>query len=429
MASTARSVRCRKCHTGYDHHKHAACPRCGAPSKATTTSTPAVAGGPPPSRPKRERMTPLMKVASRGDMLVHGQPSILDPTKTTRREKRQANNTPILIGGVVGVVAIVGLLLAMGGGDEDKGKKKGASPPVQASQASGEGTPAPPPPGPVYQDPAKMAAQPPQVAPDPEPREPLDPLEAEARDRTQPPARPGPGPDGAAPPQPGGDPPRREPPPSRPPVEWHVDPAIKAELDPKLRAMNDWPTAKIEEEKRSLAARGREVIPALIELIDNDDEFAAKYACEILRELTGVDKGQIMNTTREDRKAISSDWKSWFLANASSYDAAKARNEEQILDLGIKWAREFKKASFPEAEEAVVRQIIAEGDKDIVSGLIMTVGWEDKVIAARAHDCLLRLTGQEMGLCPETDDGRKEMAVKWDAWWKSNRASWQFPSR
>lgn len=426
MPSTARSVRCRKCHTGFDHHKHSNCPRCGAPSKPTA-QTPAVAPGAPPApKPKKERMTPLMKVAAKGEMLIHGQPSILDPTKTPRREKRQSNNTPIIIGSVVGLVAIIGIGLAMSGNGDDKEKKKGSPPPLaQGQPASGTTTPADP--GPVYQDPAKMAAKPPDPSTQPppqEPSEPIDPLDAEASGRRQPQAQPGPGPDGASPPK-GGD--RVAPP--RAPAEWKVDAAVKAELGPKLREMTDWPTAKIEAEKESLAARGREVIPALIELIDNDDEMAAKWACEILQHMTGVNQGAVMGTSREDRSEISRRWKSWYQSNAGSYDAAKARTEEQILDLGIKWARKYPKTSFPEAEEAVVKELCSEADKEIVSGLVMVVGGEDKVLAPRAHDCLARLTGQDMGAFPETDDGRKELAGKWDAWWKANQASWQFPSR
>ncbi|MEK7866989.1 MAG: hypothetical protein AAB434_09930 [Planctomycetota bacterium] len=431
MPSTARSVRCRKCHSGYDHHKHANCPRCGAPSKPTA-QTPAVApGAPPATRPKKERMTPLMKVAAKGEMLIHGQPSILDPTKTGRREKRQSNNTPIIIGSVVGLVAIVGIALAMGDHGDDKGKKKGSPPPL-AQGESASGTSAPADPGPAYQDPAKMGAKPPEAASQPSPQgpsEPLDPLDAEAQGRKQPPAVPGAGPDGASPPD-GGDrpaPPRRDPP--RAPAEWKVDPAIKAELGPMLKEMNDWPTVKIDEQKQKLAARGKEVIPALIDLVDNDDEMAAKWSCEILTYITGRPIATVMGTSRDDRRELSNQWKSWYQANAGSYDSAKSRNEEQILDQGIIWARKYKAASFSEAEEAVVKDLCATGDKEIVTGLVMVVGGEDKVLASRAHDCLLRLTGESMGDMPEADDGRKELAGKWDAWWKAKEASWQFPSR
>lgn len=415
---TARSVRCRKCHTGYDHHKHASCPRCGAPSKPTAT-TPAVAGGPPASKPKKERMTPLMKVAMKGEGLVYGQPSILEPVKTSRKGKHQTNNAPIIISSIVGVAVIIGIALAMRDSGDDKKRRKSPSPAQQmpaepAPLASANPTPPLPEPTP-----------PPAAT---EPTEPIDPLDAEAQGRRQPPSRPGPGPDDAAPP--GGDPapPRRDPPP-RPPAEWKVDPAVKAELEPKLREMSDWPTSKIEEEKRAIAARGAEVIPALIELIDNEDEMSAKWACEILQSMTGRNLGVVMGTTRDDRREISAAWKAWYQANASSYDAAKARTEEQILDLGIKWAREYKKAPFPEAEEVVVRRICAEADKEIVSGLVMAVGFEDQDLARSAHNCLARLTGQDMGDVPETADGLKEVAAKWAAWWKSNQGSWQFPSR
>ncbi|GEM_PF-5540707 len=427
MPSTARSVRCRKCHSGYDHHKHASCPRCGAPSKPTA-QVPAVAAGAPPApktKPKKERMTPLMKVAAKGEFLIHGQPSILDPTKSKRREKSGTNNTPIIIGSVVGLVAIVGIALAMGDHGDDK--KKNSPPPLAQGQPA-SGTTAPADPGPAYQDPAKPPAAASQPPPQ-EPSEPVDPLDAEANGRRQPPARPGPGPDAASPPQgDGASPPRRDPPP-RAPSEWKVDPAVKAELEPKLREMNDWSTVKIDEEKQKLAARGKEVIPALIELIDNEDEMAAKWSCEILTFITGRTLAVVMNSSRDERREMSNKWKSWYQANASSYDSAKARTEEQILDQGIIWARKYKAASFPEAEEAVVKELCAAADKEIVAGLVMVVGGEDKVLASRAHDCLLRLTGESMGDMPETDDGRKELAAKWDAWWKAKQASWQFPSR
>lgn len=427
MPNTARSTRCRKCHNSYDHSKHQRCPKCGAGSKPTTT-TPAVAGAPPAPKPKKERMTPIMKVASKGAGLVYGTPSISDPTPT-RRFKKGADNTPMIIAGVVVVAVIVTLALVMG--NKDEGKKKNAGPPPVA--AGPTTVAATPPPAPVVPNPDPPKAQDP-LAPDPAPTatsggEPEDPLDAEARGHRQPPSIPGPGPDGPPSKGPDGGPPAK--PPDRapaPPPAWHVDPAVKAELAPKLKEMNDWPTDKIVAEKAALKKRGREVIPALIELVDNEDEMAAKYACEILSEMTGRNV-LVMSSTRDDRKALSDEWKSWYQEHGGSYDAPRERDEEQISDQGIKWARKYKAVSSPEMQESVVKELCQLGDKDVITGLILVAAGDDKVLAVKGEELLRKVTGQDMGVVPTADDERKQFRAKWDAWWSSNKATWQFPSK
>ncbi len=437
MPNTARSVRCRKCHNSYDHSKHQRCPKCGAGSKQTAT-TPAVAGAPgvpPASKPKKERMTPIMKIASKGEGLVYGTPSISDPSPT-RRQKKGGDNTPMIIGGVVAVALIVVVALVMGNKD-DKQKKAGPPPVAPGSTAAAPTSPAPPADPGTYVDPAKMHAPPPPT-PDPaattgDPNE--DPLDAEARGHRQTPAIPGPGPDGApskgpdgAPPKgPGGGtkPPDRAP---APPPAWKVDQAVKNELGPKLKEMNDWSTDKINAEKESLKRRGREVIPALIELVDNEDEMATKWACEILSDITHRN-GFVMSTTREERKAISADWKAWYQEHGGTYDAAKERTEEQVLDQGIKWARKYKAVSSTEMQDSVAKEMCQLADKDVITGLIMVVGGDDKVLVPKADELLRKVTGQDMGAIPPSDDERKQIQGKWNAWWSANKATWQFPSK
>jgi len=105
----------------------------------------------PPKKPATGRAGTGRSPAKPGPATRRGGPSPAGPGRAQASAAPRRNNTPILIGGTVGAVALVGILIfALSGGDEAKGEKaprkepkaetasKGATPDVSGLEATGK---------------------------------------------------------------------------------------------------------------------------------------------------------------------------------------------------------------------------------------------------------------------------------------------------
>jgi len=105
---------------------------------------------------------------------------------------------------------------------------------------------------------------------------------------------------------------------SKPKLQDDIDEAVKKEIEPILKDMrNQWDS---DPSIAKIAAKGKKAIPILIEAIGGDDEWAARYAYEILVKITKhADTTQIIQTSNKDlRQNSQKNWEDWWFKNKAN---------------------------------------------------------------------------------------------------------------
>jgi len=99
--------------------------------------------------------------------------------------------------------------------------------------------------------------------------------------------------------------------------EFKVNEALKSEIDSWLKGMRRLDDSNLRATVDKIIARGNEVIPVLIMAVGSEDEWAARYASDILIEITKREDAPAVNPMipYESRLIIMEQWQDWWREN------------------------------------------------------------------------------------------------------------------
>jgi len=99
--------------------------------------------------------------------------------------------------------------------------------------------------------------------------------------------------------------------------EFKVNEALKSEIDPWLKGMRRLTDNEIREVTNKIIAKGDEVIPVLIMAVGSEDEWVARYASDILIEMTKREDAPAINPMipHESRLIFMEQWQDWWREN------------------------------------------------------------------------------------------------------------------
>lgn len=99
--------------------------------------------------------------------------------------------------------------------------------------------------------------------------------------------------------------------------EFKVNEMLKAEIEPWLKGMRRLTDEEIRDVANKIIAKGDEVIPVLIMAVGSEDEWVARYASDVLIELTKREDAPAVNPMipHESRLIIMEQWQDWWREN------------------------------------------------------------------------------------------------------------------
>lgn len=103
--------------------------------------------------------------------------------------------------------------------------------------------------------------------------------------------------------------------------EFKVNEALKSEIDPWLEGMCRLDDSNLRATVDKIIARGNEVIPILIMAVGSEDEWASRYASDILIEITKREDAPAVNPMipYESRLIIMEQWQDWWRDNQDKF--------------------------------------------------------------------------------------------------------------
>ncbi len=99
--------------------------------------------------------------------------------------------------------------------------------------------------------------------------------------------------------------------------EFKVNETLKSEIDPWLKGMRRLNDEEIRDVINKIIAKGDEVIPVLIMAVGSEDEWVARYASDILIEMTKREDAPAINplVPHESRLIFMEEWQDWWREN------------------------------------------------------------------------------------------------------------------
>jgi hypothetical protein len=207
-------------------------------------------------------------------------------------------------------------------------------------------------------------------------------------------------------------------------IKFVVDQSIKNEIRPVLAGMMEMSEEEIDRYVESLPDKhGKKVIPVLIDLLLDGDEFVARYASYALSYLTGEHWMELLLPAEEgEPRRLYNDCRQWWEEKGARFSFEAAAGEHEMtaeeLEMRVKQAVKLMASGMPSKIDKGRRQIRELGE-DAVPCLIEILRTAKEIgLAIAADEALQEVTGQYMGTVDSTT--RDEVASKWHTWWKKH---------